>query len=276
MLGLRSSDVRRNGSPFLEKELREARNKSRGMLHPTEEIMSGHCRENLRSVMGLLLVAIPFHALGQGASDFSGLAKHINQEVTVVTPTGKVKGQLSRVEEDSLVVGRNGSSNSIQRDSIKKVSRHRAKHTAAWVGGMAAGFFGLGLLAGFHAFDDSVNGGSKIAAVAACGAGWGAGIGFALSRIGKDPVIYESSPKATARRPFNGMDRNQFAFYETQTRYLYRSCNLPSALCGNASTASISEDDLSLPFLLNSADQEADVGVKESEKSPAGTKNARE
>ena len=238
--------------------------------------MSEHCLENLRTVMSLLLVAIPFQALGQDASDFSNLDKHINQEVTVVTPTGKVKGQLSRVEEDSVVVDRSGSSNSIQRESIKKVSRHRAKHTAAWVGGMAAGFFGLGLLAGFHAFDDSVNGGSKIAAVAACGAGWGAGIGFALSRIGKDPVIYESSPNAAARHPFNQMDRNRLAFYETQTRYLYRSCNLPSALCGNARTPSISEDDLSPPFLPNSADQVAHVGVKQSEKSLARATNARE
>jgi hypothetical protein len=209
---------------------------------------------------------ISFQAFGQVNSDFSSLTKHINQDVTVVTPTGKVKGQLSRVEESSLVVDQNGNQNSIQRDSITKVSRHRSKHTVAWVGGMAVGFFGLGLLAGFHAFDDSVNGGSKIAAVAACGAGWGAGIGFALSRIGNDPVIYESSPKEAARHPFNRMDRNQLAFYETQTRYLYRSCNLPSALCGNVHTPIISEDDLRPPFLPNSADQEAGVGVKESEK----------
>jgi len=238
--------------------------------------MSEHCLENLRTVMSLLLVAIPFQALGQDASDFSNLDKHINQEVTVVTPTGKVKGRLSRVEESSLVVDQNGSQNSIQRDSIKRVSRHRSRHTVAWVGGMAAGFFGLGLLAGLSRDDDAVNAGPKIAGIAAGMAGVGAGIGFGLSRIGKDPVIYEIPPKPVADSPFGKMVKKQVTLYETQPRYLYRTCNLPSALCGNAVTRNISEGYLRTPFSAPLGDQGPDTEVKANEKLAGENKVTRE
>jgi len=275
MLGLPSTDVLRNASPFLEKEPREARNRSSDMLHPTEEIMSAHCLGYLRTLTSLLLVAIPFQAPGQSNSDFSNLTKHIHQEVTVLTPTGKLKGQLSRVEESSLVVDQNGSQNSIRRDSIKNVSRRRSRHTVAWVGGMAAGFLGLGLLAGFSRDDDAVNAGPKIAGIAAGMAGVGAAIGFALSRIGKDPVIYESSPKAVTHGLLDEMVHGQIIFHETQPRYLYRSCNSPSALCGYADTRSISEEDLSVTFSANAGDERPSAGVEANEK-PAGENRSLE
>jgi len=231
--------------------------------------MSAHHLENLRTVVSLLLVAIPFQAIGQDANDFSNLDKHINHEVTVVTPTAKVKGRLLGVDESGLVVDQNGTQNSIQRNSIKKVSRHRSTHTVAWVGGMAAGFFGLGLLAGLSRDDDAVNAGPKIAGIAAGMAGVGAAVGFALSRIGKDPVIYEIPPKAVARSPFNEMVYKQITLYETQSRYLYRSCNLPSVLCGNADARSISEEDLTVTSSANAVDKGPSAAV-EAQQKPTG------
>jgi len=127
----------------------------------------------------------------QSSSDFSSLLKHINKQVTVETQDGQVTGQLLRVEENRLVVYEAGTPKPIARESVRKVTRHKSRHTAAWVGGMAAAGLGTGFLVGIRSFDDATNANSKIGAAAGAGAGAGAAAGYALSRIGKrDEVVY--------------------------------------------------------------------------------------
>ena len=167
----------------------------------------------------------------EGSDAFSGLSKYINQTVTVETPDGKLTGQLLRVEESRLVVYRDGSPTPIPRESVRKVTRQRSRHTAAWVGGFAGAGFGLGLLAGIYAFDDTKNGNSKVAALAAAEAGIGAAIGYGLSRIGRNPVLFESTANA-AVRPSTGMQREDA--FEAQTAYLHRSTKLVCVVCGGA------------------------------------------
>ncbi len=78
------------------------------------------------------------------------------------------------------------------RESVRKVTRHKSRHTAAWVGGMAAAGLGSGFLLGFRAFDDATFAERKIGTTALVGAGAGAAAGYALSRIGKrEKVVYQ-------------------------------------------------------------------------------------
>jgi PPE-repeat protein len=128
----------------------------------------------------------------QDASGFSSLQKHINKQVTVETQNGTVSGQLLRVEENRLVVYQAGGPQSISRESVKKVTRHKSRHTAAWVVGASGAGLALGFLGGMHAFDDTRNANTKIATVTAVEGGVGAAVGYGLSRIGKkDQVVYQ-------------------------------------------------------------------------------------
>ncbi len=131
--------------------------------------------------------------VAQTSSDFSNLQKHINKEVTVDTQEGPVKGQLLRVEESRIVVYEAGKPKPISRESVKRVTKHNSRHTAAWIAGMSAAGLGAGMLLGFRAFDDSTNASGKIGGAGAAGAGAGAAAGYALSRVGKrDEVVYRA------------------------------------------------------------------------------------
>jgi hypothetical protein len=138
------------------------------------------------------LLAAAMQVSAQSSSDFSGLQRHINKQVTVETQNGQVTGQLLRVEESRLIVYENGTPKPIARESVKRVTKHKSKHTVAWVAGMSSAGLGAGFLIGMRAFDDAKNGSSKISGSAGGGAGAGAIAGYALSRIGKsDEVVYQ-------------------------------------------------------------------------------------
>jgi hypothetical protein len=153
--------------------------------------------EKSRVLMMALSVALCICApsaplLGQVSDDFLSLQKHIDKQVTVQTQDGQVTGRLLRVEEHRLVVYEAATPKTITRESVKTVTWHKSRHTAAWVGGMAAAGFGTGFLLGFGAFNESKNANGKVGAAAGAGAGAGAAAGYALSRIGKrDQVVYQ-------------------------------------------------------------------------------------
>ena len=97
-----------------------------------------------RSVKAVLFTVVlvftaSVHSRAQNSKDFAGLQEHINKQVTVDTQDGQVTGQLLQVEESRLVVYDSGSPRPIARESVRRVTRHRSRHTAAWVGGMTAG-----------------------------------------------------------------------------------------------------------------------------------------
>jgi hypothetical protein len=146
------------------------------------------------AVMVVILAAVGC-AGAENLSDFSNLEKHVGKEVSVETSEGqRVTGPLTRVEQSRIVVYQAGTPIPIQRESVKKVTRHKNRHTAAWVAGMTAAGLGAGLLIGLGAFDDAINAGNKITAASLAGAGAGAAAGFGMSRIGKqEQVIYQSS-----------------------------------------------------------------------------------
>jgi len=136
---------------------------------------------------------------------------YINKDVTVETSDRQTTGQLLRVEENRLVVYESGSPKPIARSSVRKVTRHKSRHTAAWIGGMTAAGLGTGFLIGFHSFDDATNANGKVGATAGVGAGAGAAAGYALSRIGKkDEVVYQSAGNAEAQ-PSLGMTKTENA-----------------------------------------------------------------
>lgn len=75
---------------------------------------------------------------------------------------------------------------------MKKVTRHKSRHTVAWVVGGSAAGLGLGFLGGMYAFDGTRNASGKIAAFTAVESGVGGAVGYGLSRIGKkDEVVYQ-------------------------------------------------------------------------------------
>ena len=134
--------------------------------------------------LAFLLVATEC-GVAQNLSDFSGLRKHVDKDVTVETQDGQVQGKLLRVEENRLVVYNAGAPKAIARESVKRVTRHHSRHTAAWVAGTAGAGAALGLLVGMRQFDDSINANGKIGALAGVWGGGGAAAGYGLSRIGK-------------------------------------------------------------------------------------------
>jgi hypothetical protein len=164
-----------------------------------EEIMKAQGTDNSKtSIIALFTMVFMWAASGQvfaqNSNAFSGLQKHINKLVAVDTQDGHVTGQLLRVEESRLVVYEAGMPKPIARESVKKVVRHKSRHTAAWVAGMSAAGLGTGFLLGMRAFDDTRNANTKIATVAAVEGGVGAAVGYGLSRIGKrDEVVYRSA-----------------------------------------------------------------------------------
>jgi hypothetical protein len=124
----------------------------------------------------IALVSLAFLLVGaecgvaQNLGDFSGLQKHVNKDVTVETQDGQVPGRLLRVEENRLVVYHAGAPKAIARKSVKRVTRHHSRHTAAWMAGTAGAGAALGFLVGMRQFDDSVNANAKVGALAGCGA----------------------------------------------------------------------------------------------------------
>ena len=146
----------------------------------------------------LLVASAPLRA--QSTTDYSKLRAYINKDVTVETSDRQTTGQLLRVEESRLVVYESGSPKPIARSSVRKVTRHKSRHTAAWIGDMAAAGLGTGFLVGLRSFDDATNANGKVGATAGVGAGAGAAAGYALSRIGKkDEVVYQSAGNAEAQ-----------------------------------------------------------------------------
>ena len=157
--------------------------------------MKAHGSKNRKLTVMAVVTAVFVLAIAscaQEASGFASLQKHLNKQVTVETPDRSISGQLLRVEENRLVVYQAGGPQSIPRESVKKVTRHKSRHTAAWVAGASAAGLGLGFLGGMHAFDDTRNANAKIATVTAVEGGVGAAVGYGLSRIGKkDQVVYQ-------------------------------------------------------------------------------------
>jgi hypothetical protein len=144
-----------------------------------------------RALVLMLLFVVTTDAVAQRAAAFSDLEKHVHRQVTVDTEVGQVRGELLRVEERRLVVYDSGTPKTISRESIKKVTRHKSRHSAAWIAGMSAAGLGMGFLIGFRAFDEATNANSKVAAASGAGAGAGAALGYGLSRIGTgDEVVY--------------------------------------------------------------------------------------
>jgi hypothetical protein len=140
--------------------------------------------------LAFLLVAAEC-GLAQNLTDFPGLQKHVNKDVTVETQDGPVSGKLLRVEENRLVVYDAGAPKAIARESVRRVIRHHSRHTAAWMVGMAGAGASLGFLIGMGQFDDSINASGKIGVLAGVWAGGGAAAGYGFSRIGKhDEVVY--------------------------------------------------------------------------------------
>jgi len=159
---------------------------------------AGHPDLGRRSKSGLVFLVFALVAsecaLAQRAGAFMSLEQHINKKITVETKDGRITGNLLRVDQSRIVVYEGGTSKTIARESVKKVTKHKSRHTAAWVAGMSAAGLGVGFLLGFSAFDDAVNSNSKVGAAAAVGAGAGAAAGFGLSRIGRqEEVVYQSS-----------------------------------------------------------------------------------
>jgi hypothetical protein len=143
-------------------------------------------------VTAMFLVMTVSSSRAQDAGGFASLQKHINKQVTVATENGPVSGRLLRVEENRLVVYQAGGPRIIPRESVKKVTKQKSRHTAAWIAGMSAAGLGAGFLVGMNQFDDTRNANAKIATLALVEAGVGAAAGFGLSRIGKkDEVVYQ-------------------------------------------------------------------------------------
>jgi len=141
----------------------------------------------------LFVLAASGPLLGQASADFLRLQKHINKQVTVETQDGQGTGQLLRVEESRLVVYDAAKPKPIPRESVKRVTLHKSRHTVAWVAGTSGAGLAAGFLIGLSAFHDTKNANNKITAVALVDAGVGAAAGFGLSRIGKrDEVIFQS------------------------------------------------------------------------------------
>lgn len=151
------------------------------------------------TVSNLAVMVVIFATVGcasaENLSDFSRLEKHVGKEVSVKTFEGQlVAGKLMRAEQSRIVVNQAGTPIPILRESVKTVTRHKNRHTAAWVAGMTGVGLGAGFLLGFRAYDDAINSSSKVGGTALVGAGAGAAAGYGISRIGKqDQVIYESS-----------------------------------------------------------------------------------
>jgi len=140
--------------------------------------------------LAFLLVAAEC-GVAQNLSDFSALQKHVSKDVTVETQDGQVPGKLIRVEENRLVVYYAGAPKAIARESVKRVTRHHSRHTAAWVAGTAGAGAALGFLVGMRQFDDSSNASGKIGALTGVWGGIGALGGYGLSRVGnKDELVY--------------------------------------------------------------------------------------
>src|SRR3954468_20659226 len=141
----------------------------------------------------LFIVAASAQVFAQNSRDFSNLQKHINKQVTVDTQDGQTTGQLLRVEESRLVVYEAGRPKPIPRESVKRVTVHRSRHTVAWIAGTSAVGLGVGLPGGLSAFNNSRDANRKIATLALAEAGIGAAAGFGMSRIGKrDEVTFRS------------------------------------------------------------------------------------
>ena len=159
--------------------------------------VSFNIRRNTLSNLAVTVVILAAAACagGQNLSDFSSLEKHVGKEVSVETSEGqRVTGKLMRAEQSRIVVYQAGTPIQIPRESIKTVTRHKNRHTAAWVAGMTGVGLGAGFLLGFRMFDDAINSSSKVGATALVGAGAGAAAGYGISRIGKqEQVIYQSS-----------------------------------------------------------------------------------
>ena len=159
--------------------------------------MSFNIRRNILSNLAVMVVilAAVVCARGQNLSDFSSLEKQVGKEVSVKTSDGqRVTGKLMRAEQSRIVVNQAGTPIPILRESVKTVTRHKNRHTAAWVIGMTGAGLGAGFLLGLGAFDDALYSNSKVGAAALVGAGAGAAAGYGISRIGKqEQVVYESS-----------------------------------------------------------------------------------
>ena len=141
-----------------------------------------------------LALVLAICAQGHAQSDFLSLNKHVRKEITVETKQGdKVRGNLLRVEEGRIVVYEAGAPKTITRESVMRVTRHKSRHTAAWIAGMSAAGLATGFVVGLRQYDDAIDSNNKVGAVALGGAGAGAAAGYGLSRLGKqEQVVYRA------------------------------------------------------------------------------------
>ena len=98
--------------------------------------MSFNIRGNTLSNLAVMVVVLTavVCARGQNSSDFSSLEKHVGKEVSVQTSEGqRVTGKLIRAEPSRIVVNQAGTPIPILRESVKTVTRHKNRHTPAWL-----------------------------------------------------------------------------------------------------------------------------------------------
>jgi len=62
----------------------------------------------------------------------------------VETEEGQITGNLLRVDQSRISVYEGGTPKTIARESVKKVTKHKSRHTPAWVAGMSAAGLGAG------------------------------------------------------------------------------------------------------------------------------------
>ena len=98
----------------------------------------------------VFLLAAAACGVAQSSGDLSNIRKHINKQVTVDTQDGPVTGQLLRVEDSRIVVYEAGRPKPIAFESVKSVTRHKSRHTAAWVVGVSAAGLGAGFLLAYE------------------------------------------------------------------------------------------------------------------------------
>ncbi|HWR52568.1 MAG TPA: hypothetical protein VN428_15765 [Bryobacteraceae bacterium] len=114
------------------------------------------------------------------------------RELTVETfqPKRKVKGTFIAKDREAITIQlKSGTSETISRQNVRKVTAKRNAYNYAPLIGAAAGATTLGVLASRPRMDFSGTGKAMFAAI---GAGIGALVGWAVRAAGNDELIYQA------------------------------------------------------------------------------------
>ncbi len=115
------------------------------------------------------------------------------RELTVETsaPSRKLKGTLVSRDANGITLQlKSGASETLSRESIRKVTAKRKGYNYAPLIGAGAGAGIMGILTGRPKMDFT---GGDVAMFTAIGAGAGAAIGWAVRAAGNDELIYQAS-----------------------------------------------------------------------------------